>query len=207
MRTVLTLTVWLTSWMERLCHWSPCFRCSVYSYSDLYAALIRLNNITWYTQDTTHFSPLYFSWNTLVIGHINLTACLSCDTTTRVRAVFLSRQPCLDCLRWCVLYVSADNLSADKHSGQIVQLASSDTPVDQVVTTCDMWYQLIPRRSRWPRGLSRGSGAACLLGLWVLVSVVCCQVEMSATAWSLVQRSPSERGVSGWSRNLDNEEA
>jgi hypothetical protein len=28
------------------------------------------------------------------------------------------------------------------------------------------------------------------------VSVVCCQVEVSATSWSLVQRSPTERGVS-----------
>jgi hypothetical protein len=29
-----------------------------------------------------------------------------------------------------------------------------------------------------------------------LVSVVCCQVEVSATSWSLVQRSPTECGVS-----------
>jgi hypothetical protein len=28
------------------------------------------------------------------------------------------------------------------------------------------------------------------------MSVVCCQVEVSATGWSLVQRSPTERGVS-----------
>jgi hypothetical protein len=28
------------------------------------------------------------------------------------------------------------------------------------------------------------------------VSVVCCQVEVSATSWSLVQRSRTERGVS-----------
>jgi hypothetical protein len=30
------------------------------------------------------------------------------------------------------------------------------------------------------------------------VSVVCCQVEVSATGWSLVQRSPTECGVSNW---------
>jgi hypothetical protein len=30
----------------------------------------------------------------------------------------------------------------------------------------------------------------------VFVSVVCCQVEVSATSWSLVQRSPTECGVS-----------
>jgi hypothetical protein len=29
-----------------------------------------------------------------------------------------------------------------------------------------------------------------------LVSVVCCQVEVSATSWSFVQRSPTECGVS-----------
>jgi hypothetical protein len=29
-----------------------------------------------------------------------------------------------------------------------------------------------------------------------LVSVVCCQVEVSATSWSLVQRSPTDCGVS-----------
>jgi len=62
-------------------------------------------------------------------------------------------------------------------------------------------------RSRWPRGLRRGSGALRLLALWVrippggwmcvsLVSVVCCQVEVSATGWSLVQRRPTECGVS-----------
>ena len=29
-----------------------------------------------------------------------------------------------------------------------------------------------------------------------VVSVVCCQVEVSATSWSLIQRSPTECGVS-----------
>jgi hypothetical protein len=28
------------------------------------------------------------------------------------------------------------------------------------------------------------------------VSVVCCQIEVSATSWSLVQRSPTDCGVS-----------
>jgi hypothetical protein len=30
----------------------------------------------------------------------------------------------------------------------------------------------------------------------LLLSVVCCQVEVSATSWSLVQRSPTDCGVS-----------
>jgi hypothetical protein len=33
-------------------------------------------------------------------------------------------------------------------------------------------------------------------GCLSLVSVVCCQVEVSATSWSLVQRSPTDCGVS-----------
>ena len=59
--------------------------------------------------------------------------------------------------------------------------------------------------SQWPHGLRRGSAAARPLGLWVQIppgawmSVVCvvyCQVEVSATSWSLVQRSPTDCGAS-----------
>jgi hypothetical protein len=60
--------------------------------------------------------------------------------------------------------------------------------------------------SQWSRGLRHGSAAARLLGFWVriqpvawmLVSCECCmfQVDVSATSWSLVQRSPTECGVS-----------
>ena len=61
--------------------------------------------------------------------------------------------------------------------------------------------------SQWPRGLRRGSAAARFLGLRVRIppghgclflSVVCCQVEVSATGCSLVKRSLTERGVSGY---------
>jgi hypothetical protein len=61
-------------------------------------------------------------------------------------------------------------------------------------------------RSQWPRGLRREPAAARLWGCgfefrWgygclSLVSVVCRQVEVSATGRSLVQRSPTECGVS-----------
>jgi hypothetical protein len=62
------------------------------------------------------------------------------------------------------------------------------------------------RRSQWPSGLRRGSAAARLLGLRVrnppggmdvcLLWMLCvCQVEVSATDWSLVQRSPTDCGV------------
>jgi hypothetical protein len=65
-------------------------------------------------------------------------------------------------------------------------------------------------RSQWPRGLRRGSAAARLLGLWVriprrhecltLLSVVFCQVEVSAPGWSLVQRRRTECSVSEFDR-------
>jgi hypothetical protein len=61
-------------------------------------------------------------------------------------------------------------------------------------------------RSRWPRGVRCGSAAARWIELWVwiphgawslsVVSVVCYQVEVSASGWSLVLRSPTECGVS-----------
>jgi len=56
-------------------------------------------------------------------------------------------------------------------------------------------------RSQWPRGIRRGSAAARLPGLRVritsgawalLLSVVSCQVEFSASGWWLVQRSPTD---------------
>jgi hypothetical protein len=57
-----------------------------------------------------------------------------------------------------------------------------------------------------------GSAAARLLGMGVripVVSVVCCQVEVSVSGRSLIQTGPTEYGVSNWvwSWSLDNEEA
>ena len=59
-------------------------------------------------------------------------------------------------------------------------------------------------RSRWPRRLRRRSATARLLrswvrippGAWMFVCCECCQVEVSATSWSLVQRSPTDCGAS-----------
>jgi hypothetical protein len=45
-----------------------------------------------------------------------------------------------------------------------------------------------------------GSNPAERHGCLSLVSVVCCQVEVCATGWSLVQRSLTERGVSDCDR-------
>ena len=67
-------------------------------------------------------------------------------------------------------------------------------------------YQNNIHRYQGPRGLKRWSSAARLLrfgfefhrghGCLCVVSVVCCQVEVSATSWSLVQRSPTDCGAS-----------
>ena len=63
----------------------------------------------------------------------------------------------------------------------------------------------ISDKDQWPRGLRRRSAAARLLRSWVrippgacmfVVSAVCCQVEVSATSWSLAQRSPTDCGAS-----------
>jgi len=44
----------------------------------------------------------------------------------------------------------------------------------------------------WDLGLNPTVGHGCLS----VVRVVCCQVEVSAMSWSLVQRSPADRGAS-----------
>jgi hypothetical protein len=59
-------------------------------------------------------------------------------------------------------------------------------------------------RSQWPRGLRRESAAAGMLGLrvrialvaWMSLSVVCCQVDVSARGRSLAERIRTECGVS-----------
>ena len=64
------------------------------------------------------------------------------------------------------------------------------------------------RWSQWPRSLRRRSAAARLLefgfesrrghGCLSLGSDVCCQVEVSTTSWSFVQRSPTDCGASSY---------
>jgi len=75
-----------------------------------------------------------------------------------------------------------------------------------IITTTTTTTTTSSSRSQWPRGLKHRSAAARLLRSWVriprghgcvsVVSVVCCQVEVSATSWSLVQRSPTDCGAS-----------
>jgi hypothetical protein len=61
-------------------------------------------------------------------------------------------------------------------------------------------------RSQWPRGLKRsllplacydsGFESRRVHGCLSVACVVCCQVEVSATSWLLVQRSPTDCGAS-----------
>jgi len=62
-----------------------------------------------------------------------------------------------------------------------------------IVKTCVFWCSNCEGgRAQWSRGLDCGPGAARLLGLWIripagasFVSVANCQLEISASDWSL----------------------
>jgi len=71
----------------------------------------------------------------------------------------------------------------------------------KIISIMKLTFPKLNCRSQWPRGLRRRSAAARLLSLWVrippgawmsVVSVVCCQIEVSATGRSPVQRSPTD---------------
>jgi hypothetical protein len=77
------------------------------------------------------------------------------------------------------------------------------------------FYIFISCLSQWPRSLRRGSAISRLLGLWVqipperngclsLVSIVYCQIQVSASVWSLIQRSTTECDVSVINININN---
>ena len=90
-------------------------------------------------------------------------------------------------------------------SGRTMVLRSTQ-PLTDMSTRNISWGKGGRCRSQWPRGLRRRSTAARLLrslvqippghGCLSLVNAVCCQVEVSATSWSLVQRSPTDCGAS-----------
>jgi hypothetical protein len=84
-------------------------------------------------------------------------------------------------------------------------ILSSD--LTDIINQKKIFWGFIPRsvrcfRSQWPSDLRRGSAFASLLGSTVrigcicLASVVCCQIEVSVTGRSLVQRSPTDCGAS-----------
>ena len=75
-----------------------------------------------------------------------------------------------------------------------------------VVSLCRLQGAQGYHLSQWPRGLRFGFAAARMLrmrarippghGSPSVVSVVCCQLEVSATSWSLAERSPTDCGAS-----------
>ena len=88
-------------------------------------------------------------------------------------------------------------VTSDIGNGNIRIIVLQSKNVSPFILGTPFW-----RRSQWPCGLRRRSAAARLLRLWVqippghgclsVVSVVCCEVEVSATSWSLVQRTPTD---------------
>jgi hypothetical protein len=107
-------------------------------------------------------------------------------------------------------YVGYFPSSASVHG---MRLAGTVNTTGHLVTHLWASYKCTIHNHKWPRCLRRGSAAAGALGLrvriasvaWMsLVSVVCCQVEVSALGLSLVQRSRTECGVWVWSWSLDN---
>jgi len=109
----------------------------------------------------------------------------------------------LETLLWIVL--SSSNFSAPGEQPRILTSLLTcyvqRTGMENEKSVSRSWFQIATNtqcRSQWPRGLRRRPTAARLLRLCVrippeawmfVVSVVCCQVEVTATDWSLVQMS------------------
>ena len=55
---------------------------------------------------------------------------------------------------------------------------------------CAVWGVGLRQLACWDRGFESHLGHGCLS----VVNVVCCQVEVCASSWSLVQRSPTDCG-------------
>jgi hypothetical protein len=86
-----------------------------------------------------------------------------------------------------------------KYFSVCLHLSDSPPPSPHLDVFCSIMER--QSRSQWPRVLRRRSAAAGLLRLWVrippgtwmsVVSVVCCQVEVSASGWAHVQKSPTD---------------
>ena len=98
-----------------------------------------------------------------------------------------------------------------RHAVICFQLSSTDVRISHLkilIINCLQFSTVLQKvsQSQWPSGLKWGSAAARLLGLRFefhrgygylsLVCVKCCQVEVSVTGRSLVQRTPIDCGVS-----------
>jgi hypothetical protein len=107
----------------------------------------------------------------------------------------------------------------NKHTAATAAAGYNSQPMRTKLTACGAGIGISSINNspfQWPCGLRRGSVAVCVLGLWShqgygclsLVSVVCCEVEVSVLGWSLIQRSRIECSMSGvWTWRVDIEEA
>jgi len=116
------------------------------------------------------------------------------------------------------LFAKVNCMFCEWHCGHNSRWYRPREPRSKNAAVCSNWiaeimiYGWIAGRSQWPRTLRCVFAAARLQGLRVryrpghwcqsLVSVVCCQVEVSATVRSLAQRSHTVCSVGVWSKNF-----
>ena len=123
-------------------------------------------------------------------------------------------------LRWLMSYIYMehpflmflDHTQRRSTVGRTPQLVAETSTWQHTTLTTDKYP--CPRWDSNPRSQQASGPAARQLRSWVrtppgaylsVVSVVCCQVEVSATSWSLFQRSPTDCAASFvWSRNIKN---
>jgi hypothetical protein len=106
---------------------------------------------------------------------------------------------------WCVCTFSG---LETKHFSFFLSpwLSQKCNPVFKLLIPVAVWSR------PWVYGRSHpgivASNPTRVLGVFSLVRVVFCQIEVSASDWSLVQRSPTECGVTKWMRSwsINNEE-
>ena len=99
---------------------------------------------------------------------------------------------------WATLYMEHPFLMFLDHTQRRTTVGR--TPLDErsarrrdlYLTTHDTQVSGLRPITCWDRGFESHRGH----GYLSVVNVVCCQVEVSATSWSLVQRSPTDCGAS-----------
>ena len=151
--------------------------------------------------DTQQCTQVYtHAWHSAV--HPGLHSCLTLSSAFRSTFV-LDTQQCIQVytrtLHSAVQSAAVDQTVDDPFNGVFVQHLQILAFIVYLLMVSESYC-----RSQLPRGLRRRSAAARLLrswvrippGAWIFVCCECCRVEVSATSWSLVQRSPTDCGMS-----------
>ena len=127
------------------------------------------------------------------------------DVPQSVEFLWTSDQPVAETSTWQHVTLTTDKQTTSKHPvGFEPKISAGELPktyaLDRAATGIGNDGEC---RSQWPRGLRRRSTAARPLRLWVrnppgAWMFACCEccVLVSATDWSLVQRSPTDCGAS-----------